>query len=94
MKFLLISPKNRTVYNFRGDLIKEVQNKGYEVIVTGPDRTDIERIEDLCVRFYEIPMNKNGTSVFRDLRYMYSLYSLMKKEKPDIVLGYTIKPVV
>ena len=37
MKFMLISPKNRTVYNFRGDLIKEIQKKGYEVIVIGPN---------------------------------------------------------
>lgn len=27
-KFVLISPKNRSAYNFRGDLIKEIQKKG------------------------------------------------------------------
>ena len=32
-KFILISPKNRTVYNFRGDLIKAIIAKGYEVVV-------------------------------------------------------------
>ena len=47
MKFVLISPKNRTVYNFRGDLIKEIIGKGYEVVVTGPDRTDVDKIEAL-----------------------------------------------
>ena len=31
MKFLLISPKNRTVYNFRGDLVKDIAGKGYYV---------------------------------------------------------------
>ena len=31
MKFVLISPKNRTVYNFRGDLIKEIKAKGYNI---------------------------------------------------------------
>ncbi len=93
-KFILISPKNRTVYNFRGDLIKEIQNKGYEVVVTGPDKTDIEKIEELNVKFCEICMKKNGTSIAGDLRYLHSLYLLMKKEKPDVVLGYTIKPVV
>ena len=59
MKFLLISPKNRTVYNFRGDLIKSIIAKGYEVVVTGPDQTDVEKIEELGAKFVEIPMNKS-----------------------------------
>lgn len=94
MKFLLISPKNRTVYNFRGNLIREIVKKGYEVIVTGPDRTDIDKIEALGARFVEIPMNKTGTSIAGDLVYCRKLCSLMRHEKPDAVLGYTVKPVV
>lgn len=94
MKFLLISPKNRTVYNFRGDLIREIVGRGYEVVVTGPDQTDIARITALGARFVEIPMNKTGTSVLKDLRFCQRLYKLMKKERPDVTLGYTVKPVV
>ena len=94
MKFLLISPKNRTVYNFRGDLIKSIIASGYEVIVTGPDQTDVEKIEALGVRFVELPMNKTGTSISGDLKYRKALTALMKAEKPDVTLGYTIKPVV
>lgn len=94
MKFMLISPKNRTVYNFRADLIRAIQSKGYDVVVTGPDRIDIDRIEALGVTFAEIPMNKTGTSPLADLRYCRALYRLMKKERPDAVLGYTVKPVI
>lgn len=94
MKFLLISPKNRTVYNFRGDLIRTIIEKGYEVLVTGPDQTDVEKIEALGARFIEIPMNKTGTSILSDLKYCKRLKALMKAEKPDVTLGYTVKPVV
>lgn len=93
MKFLLISPKNRTVYNFRGDLLRRIMEMGHEVIVTGPDQTDVERITELGVRFVEIPMNKTGTSILGDLRYFARLYRLFRAEKPDITLGYTVKPV-
>ncbi len=92
--FVLISPKNRTVYNFRGDLIKEIMALGYEVVVTGPDRADVEKIEDLGARFHEIPMNKTGTSILGDLRYCRALTAFLKKERPDATLGYTVKPVV
>lgn len=94
MKFMLISPKNRTTYNFRGDLIKLIQSKGYEVIVTGPNQDDIEGVLELGCKFIEIPMNKTGTSIIGDLKYCKKLINVMKQEKPDITLGYTIKPVV
>jgi glycosyltransferase involved in cell wall biosynthesis len=94
LKFILISPKNRTTYNFRGDLLKEIINKGYEVIVTGPNEECIDKIKELGVRFVRIPLNKNGLSAIADIKYMLSLRTLLKEEKPDITLGYTIKPVI
>lgn len=94
MKFILISPKNRTVYNFRGDLIKEIVSKGYEVIVTGPNKDGLDKIEELGVRFVHIPLNKTGLNIIGDIRYIFDLMKLFKKERPDITLGYTIKPVI
>jgi len=94
MTFLMISPKNRTVYNFRGDLIRSIIAKGYDVIVTGPDQTDVDKIEALGAKFVEIPMNKTGTNVFGDLKYCLKLRKIMRKYTPDITLGYTVKPVV
>mgnify|MGYP002310907701 CR=1 FL=1 len=94
MKFILVSPKNRTAYNFRGDLIKEIIANGYEVIVTGPNRDNVEKIEALGARFAEIPMNKNGVNPVKDLAYQRALKTLFDKEKPDAVLGYTSKPVI
>ena len=73
MKFVLVSPKNRTAYNFRGDLIKLIISKGYEVIVTGPNRDNVEKIEALGARFVEIPMNKNGVNPLKDLEYQKAL---------------------
>lgn len=93
-KFILISPKNRTAYNFRGDLIREIIAAGYEVIVTGPNKDNVEKIENLGARFVEIPMNKNGINPFSDLLYLWRLYRLMRKEHIDVSLGYTIKPVI
>ena len=94
MKFILISPKNRTTYNFRGDLLKEIISKGYEVIVTGPNEEGMDKIKELGVRFVRIPLNKNGLSAIADIKYMLALRTLLKEEKPDITLGYTIKPVI
>ena len=94
MKFILVSPKNRTVYNFRGDLIKEIIARGYEVVVTGPNQIDVDKIIALGARFVEIPINKNGVNPIADLKYQKALENLFIKEQPDVVLGYTSKPVI
>lgn len=93
-KFLLISPKNRTVYNFRGDLIREIQKRDYDVWVTGPNTMGIAEVEALGVHFVEIPMNKNGINPLADIRYAWKLWKLLRKVRPDVTLGYTIKPVI
>ena len=93
-KFILISPKNRSAYNFRGDLIKDIQAKGYDVVVTGPNRDGVERIEALGAKFIELPVNKNGTNPFADISYCLKLRRILKEEKADAILGYTIKPVI
>lgn len=94
MKFILISPKNRTAYNFRGDLVKKIIASGYEVIITGPNRDNVDKVEALGARFVEIPMNKNTLNPLKDLKYMNALRKLFKEEKPDVILGYTSKPVI
>ena len=94
MKFVLISPKNRTAWNFRGDLIRDIVNLGHEVIVTGPNDIDVDKIEALGARFVKIPMEKTGVNAVEDLRYINALRKLFRKEKPDITFGYTIKPVI
>lgn len=94
MKFILISPKNRTAYNFRGDLIKKIIASGYEVIVTGPNRDNVDKIEELGARFVEVPMNKNGVNPFHDIKYLFRLVKVFMTEKPEVTLGYTSKPVI
>ena len=94
MKILLISPKNRTVYNFKGDLIRELIAKGHRVTVTGPDETDLDKILDLGVTFVKTPVVKTGTNIFTDFNYLLSLIKIIKSIQPDMVLSYTVKPIV
>ncbi len=94
MKFFLISPKNRPSYNFRGDLIREIISRGNTVHVTGPDMTDVDRITELGAEFHEVPLDRYSTGIIGDLKYCYKLSKLLRKEKADVVLGYTIKPVI
>lgn len=95
MKILIISAKNKTVFNFRGDLIKDMISHGNEVFVTGPNKEFIDDIMALGIsHFYEVPSVKDNTSVRNDLRYLKLLKSVIYEVKPDIVFSYNIKPVI
>lgn len=92
--FILVSPKNRSAYNFRGDLIKDIQSKGYRVVVTGPNQDGKEKIEALGANFIEVPIDKNGLNPLADISYCLKLSKIMKRENADAMMAYTIKPVI
>jgi len=95
MKILIVSPKNKTVFNFRGDLVRDMLAQGHEVIVTGPNRDYVDDIMALGVsEFIEVPLIKDNTSIKGDMAYYRQLVRVMKRVKPDMVFAYTIKPVV
>ena len=95
MRILVISPKNKTVFNFRGDLIKDMIANGNEVYVTGPNKDFIDDIMELGVKeFVEVPLVKDNTSVIGDLAYLKKLKETIRRIQPELVFGYTIKPVI
>ena len=95
MKILIISPKNKSVFNFRGDLIKNMISCGHIVYVTGPNYEYLDDIMSLGVtEFIEVSLIKDNTSVKGDLSYLKALKRVIAEKKPDIVFGYTIKPVI
>lgn len=95
MRILVISAKNKTVFNFRGDLIKDMVAHGNEVYVTGPNQDYVDDIMQLGVsRFFEVPSVKDNTSVKNDLHYLKLLKKVIKEINPDIVFSYNIKPVI
>lgn len=95
MKILVVSPKNKTVFNFRGDLIRDMVASGNQVVVTGPNKDFIDDIMSLGVsEFVEIPLIKDNTSIKGDIAYYKALKEQIKRIKPDLVFGYTIKPVI
>lgn len=95
MKILVVSAKNKTVFNFRGDLIKDMIAHGNEVYVTGPNKDFLDDVMDLGIkRFIEVPSVKDNTSVKNDLNYLKLLKAAVKDVQPDIVFSYNIKPVI
>jgi glycosyltransferase involved in cell wall biosynthesis len=93
---LIIGSLAESLVNFRGDLIRHLVKQGHRVTAAapaGPAWVDVE-LAEFGARRITVRMERTGTSVVRDLRFLVELIACFRKERPDTVLAYTIKPVV
>ena len=80
--------------NFRTGLIRELINSGYEVVAVAPKDEHASKLELLGCRFVDLAMDNQGTHPFHDLLLLWRYVKLLKSEKPDLCLFYTVKPNV
>ena len=80
--------------NFRAGLISELVRLGYEVIAVAPADEYVLKLELLGCRFVNLEMDNQGTNPIRDLLLLLRYWKLLKVEKPDLCLFYTVKPNV
>lgn len=80
--------------NFRAGLIRALVAKGYEVVAVAPNDEYASQLAELGCRFVALPMDNKGTHPGRDLLLFYRFLNLLRREQPDVFLGYTVKPNV
>lgn len=85
-------------YNFfkshRSALAHYVKSQGYHVIIACPPPTDHNYESTAPFQYYPLKMIRKGRNIFNELNSLLDIIKLYKKEKPDIVHHFTIKPVV
>lgn len=95
---LIIASFPDSIIKFRGHLIKEMLEQGANVYVASPDLERHSVVKDQLLRLgatpVEITLSRTGMNPFRDIASLIRLIRLMHKIRPDIVLAYTIKPVI
>lgn len=82
------------IYNFRNGLIRRLISLGYEVITTAPLDGYEKKLESLGVIHVPVQMDNKGKNPLRDYTLHKRYLQIFKDLKPDLVLNYTIKPVV
>ncbi|WP_296243951.1 MULTISPECIES: glycosyltransferase family 4 protein [unclassified Psychrobacter] len=98
MKFLIIASSVPSILNFRGKLMVALQGAGFEIHIAAPEfsqhKDELEKLHSLRYQVHDIPMQRTGTNPSADAKTLVALYHLMRKIKPDYMMGYTIKPVI
>src|SRR5829696_5404170 len=82
------------VVNFRAGLIKALVERGHDVVVAAPPDRYSAKLADLGCRFIPLPMDNEGVSPVNDAKLLSRYWHLLRAERPDVFLGFTIKPNV
>jgi glycosyltransferase involved in cell wall biosynthesis len=95
-KIIVISSFAESLINFRGLLLKKMAENGHEVLACSPDASlDIqEKLKKLGVMHQSIPIDRTGLNPVKDIYTICRIVSLFREIRPDVILSYTIKPVI
>ena len=94
MKILISVNTAWNLVNFRSGLIGALVAQGHEVIAAAPDDVYAPRLAAMGCRFVPLPMHNGGTHPGRDALLLWRYLRLLARERPDVYLGYTVKPNV
>lgn len=91
MKILILANNDIGLYQFRKELIEELQKKNSVVIVL-PYGELVNPLVDGGCKFINISIDRRGINPKNDLEFYCKFKKILKREKPDLVITYTIKP--
>lgn len=93
MKILFTDNSLWSQLNFRGSIITHLRNAGHEVVIVSPvDASSKGMVVPNGVRHIAIEMRRTSTNPMHDACYFFRLLRIYKKERPDYIFHFTIKP--
>jgi galacturonosyltransferase len=91
LKILVLSNAISGVYNLRKEFIDRLLVEGHEVAISTPGGVESSYFTRKGCRFIETPVSRRGTNIITDMKLLKQYRDIMKRERPDVVLTYTIK---
>ena len=96
MKIVIMGTLPSSLYNFRGHLLQCFKGYGANVVAlaSGAITSDIQVIRSLGPDYIDYPVSRSGLKPKDDFKTFKALRSIFKKQQPDVILAYTIKPII
>lgn len=96
MKIVLIGNYAESLISFRGALLSELVKLGHEVIACAPGENEdvAKRLKALGVTYKALKLDRTSINPIKDLVFFCELGIFFHKILPEIVITYTIKPVI
>ncbi|GLQ45737.1 glycosyl transferase [Dyella lipolytica] len=94
MKVVLFANTDWYLYNFRRALAMSLRRAGYDVLLISPPGPYGDKLRELGLRWEPVPMQRRSLNVLRELMLLWYLIRLLRRERPTLVHGFTIKCAV
>ena len=91
MKFLIVTNHSYMLWQFRRELIGALLQRG-EVVISTPFVGHEEDFQKLGCRCVETKFERRGMNPLQERKLFAAYRRLLKTEKPDLVITYSIKP--
>lgn len=91
MKILVITNHSYMLYRFRKDLIRHLQRQ-HEVVLSMPFVGHEDDFMAMGLRCIETEVDRRGLNPAKDLKLFAAYRRMLRQEKPDLVITYSIKP--
>lgn len=91
MKIMILANFDVGLYQFRRELIEKLL-KDHRILISLPDGDLVRPLEEMGCRFFDTPLDRRGINPVKDMGLFLRYLKLLRKEKPDLVITYTIKP--
>lgn len=91
MKILIITNHSYMLYRFRWELIAELQKK-HEVVLSMPFVGHEDDFKAMGLRCINTDIDRRGINPKTDLKLLKNYWSMLKNEKPNMVITYSVKP--
>lgn len=91
-RILFLVNHDVVIYNFRLEIVERFLADGHEVHISSPYGERIDDLIKLGATYHEIKMDRHGLNPMDELRILNEYKKLIRDIKPDICLGFTIKP--
>lgn len=91
MKILIITNHSYMLYRFRKELIRALIQE-HEVVLSMPFTGHEEDFRAMGLRCIHTEVDRRGIDPRKDLKLFRTYRRLLKQERPDMVITYSIKP--
>ncbi|KPK74849.1 MAG: hypothetical protein AMJ89_05340 [candidate division Zixibacteria bacterium SM23_73] len=92
MKILLISNTSRSLYNFRSGLMDALKENGFRVALCASFDECTPKLQKKGFRIIPVKLDRKGKNPLKDMMLIASFYRILRREKPDLTLHFSIKP--
>lgn len=79
--------------NLRIPIAQMLQKSGFEVSCIGAGTKPLKRFKNTNIEYFKYDLDR-GYNLFADILTIYSIYKILKNEKPDIVQTFSTKPTI